>query len=409
MIDDGLVIRAVTEDELAAFRGCLAEAFGVDPTGDPDGLSRMRTLLDRSRSYCAFDGARMVGTCATWTMELAVCGGVVPMAGLTMVTVRPTHRRRGVLRRMIAAHLDDAAAHGEPVSGLWASDALIYGRFGYGVAAEGDEVTAGADDGFARGRVLDDIELLDDDEAARALPAIYRAGMARRPGMFSRTEAWWRTRRIADRPDYRRGRSPRRHAIASRAGAATGYVVYRQQLGFTDGRPAGTVDVEELVAHDATAEATLWHHVTHLDLFPRVAWWNAPTDCLAPLFTDDRRRVARGRRADTLWLRVGDVAAALAGRRYADDGALNLAVGDVGGGPATTWRLIVDGGRGRCEPTDATPDLTLDRAALGAIYLGGTRPSLLAGAGAIRGGAAALVVADRLFAWPIAPWCPEIF
>jgi predicted acetyltransferase len=409
MKPDGLVIRAVREDELEAYRACMWEAFGHDPSGDPDGQSRLQGLLDRSRTYCAFDGARIVGTCATWTMQLAVCGGVVPMAGLTMVSVRSTHRRRGLLRRMIAGHLDDAAARGEPVSGLWASDAPIYGRFGYGVAAEGDELAAGRDDGFGRGRALDQVELVSEEAAARTLPAVYAAAMAHRPGIFARSDAWWRLRRFADRAAERKGRSPRRYLVATRAGAPTGYAVYRQQLHFDEGRPAGALDVEELIALDANAEATLWDHVTHVDLFPRVSWWNAPTDCLAPYLTDDRRRVTRKRRADTLWLRIGDVGAALAARGYRDDGELVLGVRDAQRGELRRWRLRVEGGRGACAPTDDEVDLELGQAALGAIYLGGTPPSLLAGTGAIAGSAAALARADRLFGWPIAPWCPEVF
>lgn len=406
---DALEIRAVHEDELDAYRDCMQEVFGMDPAGDPDGATRLRTLLDRTRSYCAFDGARLVGTCATWSMQLAVCGGTVPMAGLTMVTVRASHRRRGLLRRMIAAHLADARAHGEPLSGLWASDAPIYGRYGYGVAAEGDELTAGPDDGFARGRTLDAVDVVSDREAARVLPAIYAAGCEQRPGSFARTEPWWRLRRFTDRPDQKRGRSPRRHAVATRGGAATGYAVYRQQLAFDDGRPAGTVDVDELVALDPTAEASLWHHLTHLDLFPKVTWWNAPTDCLAPLLADDRRRVTRGRRADTLWLHLVDVPAALAGRAYLADDQLVLAVRAPHTGEVSRWRLTAERGQATCVATDAAPDLELDHPALAALYLGGTRPSLLAGTGALTGTAAALARADRLFDWPVAPWCAEIF
>lgn len=407
--DDGLVIRAVKEDELDAYRACMQAGFGGDPGGDPDRPARLRAILERDRNFCAFDGARLVGTCATWSMTVGVPGGVVPMAGLTMVSVWPTYRRRGLLRRMLDGHLADAAARGEPLSGLWASDAPIYGRFGYGVAAWGDEVTCGPDPGFGRGRALDRMELLSDDEAATALPPLYAACQRRRPGVFSRNELWWRWRRFADRPEQRRGRSPRVHALALRDGAPTGYVVYRTSLSFDDGRPAGTVDLDELVALDARAEATLWEHVTHRDLFPRVSWWNAPVDSLAPWLAADPRVVVRRRRADSLWLRIGDPGAALAGRAYAADGALTLAVLDAMSGARTTWALTVEGGRATCAATESAADLELDQAALGSIYLGTVPPSLLAGTGAIRGDAHALALADRLFTWPIAPWCPEIF
>jgi predicted acetyltransferase len=334
------------------------------------------------------------------------------MAGLTMVTVRPTHRRRGLLRGMINAHLADAAAHGEPVSGLWASDAVIYGRFGYGVAVEADELEVAGDDGFDRAPAggFDAVVSLDAAAAAAQLPAVYARAAAGRPGMISRPPAWWTWRRFTDRADVRKGRSPRRHVACRRGGELTGYVVYRQKLDWDDaGHPAGKLDIEELIAVDATAEATLWQHVTHVDLFPRISWWNAPTDSLVPWLVDDRRNVVRGRNPDTLWLRLGDVAGALAARRYLADGSLRLGVRAPGSEEVAGWELTVEGGTGRCRASATAPELELDLATLGSIYLGGFAPSLLARAGAIRGSAEALARADRMFRWPTAPWSAEIF
>jgi len=297
------------------------------------------------------------------------------------------------------------------VSGLWSSDAVIYGRFGYGVAAEGDELALGPDPGLA-GAGGDTIELLADADAATHLPAIYARAAADRPGMFARSAPWWTLRRFTDRVDLRRGRSPRRHVVARRGAELTGYVVYRQQLAFDDGRPAGALDVEELVALDATAEASLWQHVTTIDLFPRVSYWNAATDAVVPWLAADRRRVTRRRRTDTLWLRIGDVAAALAARRYLVADRLDLAVRVPDEAEVTRVELTVEGGVGRCAAGAAAggaAELEVDLAALGAIYLGGTAPSVLARAGRIRGSAAAIARADALFRWPVAPWCAEVF
>lgn len=410
----GLVFRPIEPGELDAYRACMGDAFGFDAADDPDGHARLTALLDPARTSCAFDGGRIVATCGTYPFTLSVPGGSIAMAGLTQVTVRPTHRRRGILRRLIGAHLAGAAAHGEPLSGLWASDALIYGRFGYGVAAEAEEMTVTPDAGFDRAPAggFDAVAGLDDDAAAAELPAIYDRVAAVRPGMFSRVPAWWRWRRFADRADQRRGRSSRRHVVCRRGGAGTGYVVYRQHLEFDPaGRPAGTLFVEELAAVDAAAEATLWQYLAHVDLFPKIEWWNAPTDALATWLAADRRNVHRVRRSDTLWLHVGDVAAALAARRYAADGVVRLAVRPPDGGAPSRFELTVLGGAGRCAALDSdTADLELDLAALGAIYLGAHPPSLVARTGAIRGSAATLAHADRMFLWPAAaPWCAEVF
>lgn len=400
-----LVMRAITPDEIPAFRDCMLDVFAADPALDPEGLERLRAIIDCTRTYCIFDGDVMVATAGTHTFSLAVCGGRATMGGLTGVTVRPTHRRRGILRRLIAAHLADVAARGEVLSGLWASEGSIYGRFGYGVAAEGDELELSPDDGYRGPR--DEVVRLDLAAARATLPAVYERAQAIRPGLVARTEAWWRYRRFADRPDQRHGRAPRQYVITRRGGEITGYAFYLPKLDWKDGRAAGTVDIEELIALDGVAEATLWHHLTHLDLLPRVSHWNAPTDALPRWIAADRRSVVRRLRHDTLWLRLTDVPGALAARRYASDGALRLAVDDGTRGP--TWQLTADGGAGRCEATTAAPELVLAPAALGSIYLGGVAPSLLARAGSIDGDPAAVGRADRLFTWPIAPWCADIF
>lgn len=409
--DEGMkartILRAITADEVRAYRACMADTFGFDLEGDPDGDARVKTLVDFTRTYCSFDGDALVATAGTYAFTLSVCGGELPMAGLTQVAVRSTYRRQGILRRAIEAHLDDAAAHGEPISGLWASEGPIYGRFGYGIAAESDDVLVQPDPGFAPASG-DTIVGVDLATAAARMPGIYTRARATRPGMFSRTESWWHYRRILDRADLRGGRTPRQHVLVTRGDDDVGYASYRLKLHFEDGRAAGTVDLEELVAIDGAAEATLWHHVTNIDLHPKASYWNLPVDALVPWLATDARRVLRRRRADTLWLRILDVAAALAGRRYLADDRLRLAIHDPRRGLAR-WELCVEDGVARCDATTAAPELELDVAALGSIYLGHVRPSLLGRAGKIRGTPEALARADRLFTWPIAPWCAEVF
>jgi predicted acetyltransferase len=367
----------------------------------------MRALVPVPRTFAAFDGAALVATASAYSLALTVCGGaVVPTGGLTIVTVRPTHRRRGLLWRLIDAHLTDCRARGEALSGLYASEGGIYGRFGYGVAAESDELTVVAGDGLIDPHASPGMVPvgLGDDEALATLPAIYAAACAQRPGMYARALDWWRWRRIADRPAARRGRSPRRHVVARKAGVDRGYVVYRQQLAFDDGRPAGAVDVEELVALDGDAEAALWQHVTTLDLFPRVSVANAAVDCPLPWLASDYRRVVRRRRFDTLWLRIDDVAAALSARRYATDGAVTFAVARSGAphddDPPSRWRLVVEDGVGTCVPTVGDADVMLDRATLSSLYLGGVRAAALAQGGRITGEAAAIARLERRRCYP---------
>jgi predicted acetyltransferase len=401
-----LDIRSITDSEIDAFRDCLMSTFGSDSDDDPGGGDRVRALVAPGRAWAAFDAGTMVATAASYALTVGVPGGTLAMAGLSMVTVRPTHRRRGVLRELIRLHLDDARGRGEPLSGLWATEATIYGRFGYGIAAEADTLEADTRGmAFTAGRhVRDDAvcEWVDEAAARERLPAIYARAIADRPGTLGRSDAWWSERHFLNVPLMRGKASRRRYVIARRAGEAIGYVVYRQRPGFQAGTPSGTTEILELIAADPHAEASLWRFIAGIDLFPKAYWEHAPIDTILPWVVADPRRVVR-RRTDALWLRVDDVAATLAARRYQVDGELRLAISD------TTWQLVVSGGRAHCAQVDAEPELQLAPTALGSVVLGGVSLPLLARAGHISGAADTVARANRLFAWPIAPWCPELF
>jgi predicted acetyltransferase len=401
-----LEIRPITEFEAEVFRDSVLTTFGGDHGDDPAGAARFRALVPPGRAWAAFDAGTVVATTGSFALTLGIPGGTLAMAGLTMVSVRPSHRRRGLMSALIRLHLEDARAHGEPISGLWASEATIYGRFGYGIAAEGDAleidtrglaITAGA-----AGDTGEAYEWLDEAAARARLPAIYARAIADRPGALHRSEVWWRERRFLEAPFMREGASLRRHVVVRRGSDAVGYVVYRQRGGFDDRTPSGTTEIVELIAVDARAEASLWRFVLGLDLFPTARWANAPTDTTLPWIVSDPRRVVR-RRCDTLWLRIDDVATTLAARRYQTDGELRFAIGNQ------SWQLVINGGHARCTPVDAAPELRFALAALGSVALGGVAVGLLARAGTITGAADAIARADRLFAWPVAPWCPEVF
>jgi predicted acetyltransferase len=396
-------IRPIDESELEAWLSCLIRTFGGDPEGDPDASERHLALIDLTRTFAAFDGKQVVGTAAGFDFALAVPGGRVAMSGLTMVSVTPTHRRRGILRALIGEHLAAARRHGDPLSGLWASEATIYGRFGYGIAAEGEQLTFDA----TRARLIDphprdEVALASDDHALAAMSQVYEAASTQRPGLFARTMPWWRLRILKERPHQKTGASQRRFAIATRRGAPVGYAVFRQRLAFDAGIPVGTIDIDELCAVDAPAEATLWAFLGAIDLYPKVSWRLAPVDTILPWILHDPRRVQRAR-VETLWLRIDDVARVLSARRYALDGVLGL---EVDGEPYT---LTSEGGVARCEPGAAKIDLRCDRQGLASLYLGAFSATNLARAGRLSGDASAILRADLLFSSALAPWCAEIF
>lgn len=395
-------IRTITDDEVVAFRESILQTFGGDPEVDPGSDTRFHRLVDRSQAWAAFDGGTIAATAASFQLDIGVPGGSLPISGLTMVTVRPTHRRRGLLRELMQRHIDDAKQRGYAASGLWASEASIYGRFGYGVAAEHDEITI-EDTRHVRipPRELDELVWIDEPRAREVLPDIYARATAQRPAALRRTATWWTERRFMETPWARDGASLRRHVVARRGDTLVGYVAYRQVS--IDGRvPGGKVVVIEMHGVDPRAEATLWSFLLNLDLFHRVGWWSAPTDDLLAVLVDNPRLVVR-ERADNLWLRIEDAPAALRARRYTSDGVLRFT---FRGG---TFELVVQDGRATCAPTTRDAELDIDHTALGSLYLGGFTATRLARAGFVRGDARGIATADRLFSSPIAPWCAEVF
>lgn len=352
----------------------------------------------------------MVGTLATFEFDVTVPGGAgLAMAGTTMVTVQPTHRRRGILRRMMEAHLDDARSHDEPLAGLWASESSIYGRFGFGLGADMVEVTL---DGRAIDFGTEDpapgIRLVDVDEATALLPPVYERVREGRPGMLSRSDAWWKWRTFYDPRSWREGSTSKRYAVFEDESGVAGYVIYRQKEKWDD-FPEGQISIVELLAPTAEAHDALWRFVTNIDLFPKVKYWNQPVDDELHWRVTEPRRVQR-KISDSLWLRILDVERALVARSYPVTGRVLLGVRDTMYPDLDgTYALDVGDDEVTCGRTHDDPEVFLDVDALGAVYLGGRQLWSLARAGRVHGTAAAIRRADALFSWDPEPWTTSVF
>ena len=407
-MSEAIEIRTPTRDELGALHRAVVRGFHADPHEDDP----FRDIVELDRARCAYSGGDIIGTLGACTLELAVPGATLPTAGTTMVTVRPTHRRRGLLRRLMRSHFEDARERGEPLAALWATEALIYSRFGYGCGADMVGVRITRENGaFARPVAASGtLRQAEDAEAEKALPPIYEGLWRTRPGQFARSPGWWKHRRLFDAPWERRGASKLRYALYEEEGEARGYVQFRVRDHWTSaGLPRHELQVVELLGRDATARAALWRFVLDVDLVGEVFAWNVPSDSELPWLLADTRQARRTPR-DSLWVRLVDLPAALAGRRYGEEGALVLAVADASW-PDNEDRFLLEGGPdgATCQRTTREPDVSLDAADLGAVYLGGRGLRELARAGRVRGAPEALTRADRMFGWDPAPWCQEVF
>lgn len=406
-----ITIRPIsTDEELVEFSRCQSIAFG-DPWSE-GGLDIRRALFEFDRSTAAFDGERIVGTAGIFSMDLTVPGGrTIACAGVTMVSVLPSHRRRGVLTRMMHAQLEGIRERGEALAALWASESIIYGRFGYGMAAEGVRLRIDRERTALEYRpaTRGDLRYVEAAEARENWPAIFDAVRVQRPGWMSRSRAWWSNRVFADRPERRGGATEAQYVQYEVDGEIQGYLRYRKKAEYEDELPTGLTRIEELVALNDEAYAALWQFAFGLDLVSTIEAWHRPVDEPLRFMLSDPRRLKRYP-SDSLWVRVLDVERALEGRSYSAEGSIVLEIVDsflegVGG------RFLLDVGPGgaRCTRTDRPAELTMTVTDLGSLYLSGTTFTTLARATRLVGSSEAIARADRLFAWPIAPWTPEVF
>ncbi len=408
-------IRRSTPDDIVPFFETMSLQFSFDLPEDPEERDawKARNLETGGieRGMVAEDGGHIVGTLGSFDLDMTVPGGSIPCGGTTWVSVAPSHRRRGVLRRMMSAHLSEAVEHGDVIAALWASDSAIYQRFGYGMAVE--SVSIDLDRPMARFReaapVSEHVEMITKEAAAEVLPPVYERIRRNIPGTFARTEPWWAYRHLRDAPDRRGGRSALRIAVSSAPdGRPTGYVMFRVESKYESGHSNDTVHVVELFGSTPGSWSALWSLVLGLDLATRVKGPFRPVDDPLFEFLTGIRRVERTL-TDTVWVRVLDVERALTSRTYGQPGALTIAISDAMGIAHGTYRIEWDGHRIECGGTSGTADLDIDVSDLGAALLG--RPTFAASAlaGTIGGSLEAAALADRMFAHHRAPYCPEVF
>ena len=394
-------------DEFVEALGPISHYFGSAPSRDR--AERFAHWLELERVLVARVDGRVVGGAATASFDVSVPGGAtIPAGGVTIVGVLPTHRRRGVLNAMMKAQLADSRARKDAIACLWASEATIYGRYGYGLASRMGEMTlarertAFAEPFTPRG----ELRLVDADEAARVFPSLYEQVRKGRAGMMSRTDAWWRTRRLDDDPARRRGGGPLAHALLSLDGEPAGYALYRVAQDWEAGVSTGTVRIIEAVTPTPESARELWRWLLDFDWTSQFVADLLPLDHPLFLLLAELSRMAF-RIGDGIWARLVDVESALRARRFADGGDVVLEVVDESAPwNAGRWRVAPEG----VERTEADPGIRLGVAALASAYFGGFRFADLARAvqlDELRTGAVAR--ADALFGVAAEPWCPEIF
>ncbi|MFD9890564.1 GNAT family N-acetyltransferase [Amycolatopsis sp. NPDC059027] len=395
-------VRPLRPEEHRAASDLFRATLHRPPATDAE-WAAMGEALVSTHGLGAFDPA-LIGMCRSFDDEATVPGGAwVPMAAVATVGVRADRTRRGVLSAMMAEQLGDFARRDVPVAMLHASEATIYGRFGYGVSTRGRDYVI--DRHRARLRsdipVSGEISLLDLETSLTSWERLYRGLDHPRPGMLARSATSW----AISGNFHRKFTAPVTTAVHHGPDGVDGFAVYT--VSRTGRDEAATMDLTMLYSATPQAFAGLWRYLLSVDLVDRIRTEARPLDEPIDLLLTDPRQVTTTCLADESWLRLVDVPAALAAREYRGDDPVVLEVTDpLLPTNSGRYRISADGAARTADPAA----LRLDVGTLAMAYLGTWRPSTLASAGRIEArDPAALEAADALFSTRATAWCGTFF
>lgn len=402
-------VHVPADDDWDEFFDLLSTAFNDD--GDEEASAVERFAYEARRCLVARRDAQPIGTAGIFTRSLSVPGAIVPAGHVTYVSVAPTARRQGVLTLLMRRQFQDIAAAGESIAVLWASEGRIYQRFGYGLATHRLRLQIAARDikmisgPTTRGRLRSGTPA----ELRDALVKIYDRMLAERTGWSERASRHWDLR-LSDPASWRRGATKLRVIVHEGEGGPDGYAIYRVTSDWNENGPNGEVRIIESVAANPIAYAAIWRFLISIDLTRTVVHRIAAVDEPLLLMVDEPRQLGAAL-SDALWLRIIDLPAALAARRYAADVDVVLDVTDEHiPANAGRWRLTATPAGTRCVATSDPADLACDIRVLGSAYLGGVSLTSYADAGQVtevRPGS--LAAASAAFGWHRAPSAVEVF
>jgi len=414
---DHIDIRPVTDADIPDWLRALNTGFLRPPTVSESELEARGSVFVPQRTLGAYDGPRCVATFRSFPQELTAVGGAtVPADAISSVTVTPTHRRRGLLSRMMATDLAAAKERGDVVATLIAAEYPIYGRYGFGPATSNAEWTidvprAGLDPRWSGPSDGGRIDLVDAEDVRKIGPELHEHFRRGRPGAVSREDRWWQISTGVLRLSGDPWTEPFYAVYRSASGEVEGLVSYASDDKWSDAQqPLNTATVNWLTAVTPAAERALWQYLCSIDWITRVKTGRRAPDDLLPHFLPDPRAARITTQSDWLWVRILDVVRALEARTYGASGSLVLEVTDGDGLSAGRYRLDAGPDGASCAPTTETPELTFDVGELARLWLGDESAVRLVALGRVREErAGAASVADALLRTSRRPWCPDIF
>lgn len=363
-----ITLRTAQESDWPAVCAADGRAFGFTYT--PERIERARSICDVSRYELAFDGKEIVAVVGAYSLQVTVPGGAqIPMGGITWVSTATTHRRQGLLTRLMARTLADIDRRGEPVAMLGASEGGIYERYGFGIASQVRSTAIDRRSTQIRPELRPEpgtVRFVSGADAFDHVSHVWSGFHRLRSGEVDRDAA--RHRYILDAQAEPLGAYSPAFYLSHR----DGYAAYRIEEQWNDGRPAHNMRLSELVANTGEAHVALWHTLLGVDLVGAILSRMVPIDDSLPYMLTDPRALQTTALHDGIWVNVRDVAASFSARRY---GTTDQIVIEVDG---TRWKIDGSADDASCKKVRTRPDLVMDRASVGALLLGGVRPSALA-------------------------------
>jgi predicted acetyltransferase len=414
------LVHPLPVEDFPAWARTMATSFLSDPhsPGTARQIEIHAPTWAPERAWGVRDGGRWVATLRSDARRLTVPGAgreteELPVDAVTNVSVAATHRRRGLMSRMLGESLRAARERGDAVSVLIAAEWPIYGRFGYAPAVWSSNYTLRSGRaGEVPGGDPTRVRQVERDEFGEVAHAVFATARRRRAGQIDRPEVWWD--RLLGRRGFPPGPElPHNWFVHEGESGPDGLVGWKAGGDWGLIPPYGHVDAWSLTASTDAAYRDLWAYLAGIDIIEEVRLSDRPVDEPIRWLLGDGRALVTTRYVDMVWLRLLDVAAALSARRYSVAGELVLQVRDGDGEGFAAGRYHLDGGPGgaECRASTASADLELTQRALAAVYLGGARLHELAVSGdaVAERTPGALALADAMFATPLAPWCATWF
>lgn len=390
-------------DDLRAYAAAMRAGFHESPMSE-EGLAiwlahlqadgtRLRVIRDHSRPFGKAD--EPVATFASWGGTLNAGRGMVDANFITDVTVQATHRRRGLMNKLMLHDLREAHERGDVVALLTATDAQIYGRFGFGVTATARRLEIDSGPKFAlRTEPYGSTAFAAPEDVVDVRRHLFECFHREQFWSVGRAQHYWSTGF-----DWHEQRAtPHRAAVhldddgepdaAAVFAIESDHILVRDLLGTTR---AAEIELIRLLAHAEGHEKIVWRHC--FDPRHPITW-----------ALKDPRIVTTAKTFDTVWTRILDLPRAVAARSFDRDGEVTVSIDDPLGYAAGSWRLSIRDGVASAEPTSDEPELGMDIATFSTVLSGLEHVDTLASAGLVHGDPSVVGSASRL----LASWEPPV-